>query len=110
MMAVVTLLARNVNEAMAVPMEGSAFGGSLESGSWFCISAFGINLASVTVKIFSNLIYFTKKFYKFYKFCTFNAICKDNAAIKCIKCITVQHKKSSFLSTLMGHTTLVTPY
>jgi hypothetical protein len=27
---------------------------------------------------------------KFYKFCTFNAICKDNIAINCI---TVQHKK-----------------
>jgi hypothetical protein len=34
-----------------------------------------------------TLIYFVKKCYKF---CTSNAICKDNAAIKCI---TFQHKR-----------------
>jgi hypothetical protein len=34
---------------------------------------------------------------KFYKFCTYNAICKDNAAINCI---IVQHKKGLFSSTL----------
>jgi hypothetical protein len=38
-----------------------------------------ITYASVAVKI-SHLIYFMKKFYKC---CTFNAICKDNAAINC---------------------------
>jgi hypothetical protein len=65
----------------------SAFGGSLESGGRFCVGAFGRNLASVAVKIFSHLIYFKKKFYKF---CTFNVLCKDNAAINCI---TVHHKK-----------------
>jgi hypothetical protein len=65
----------------------SAFGGSLESGGRFCVGAFGRNLASVAVKMFSHSIYFIKKFYKF---CTFSAICKDNAAINCI---TVQHKK-----------------
>jgi hypothetical protein len=42
----------------------------------------------------SHLIYFIKTCYNF---CTFNAICKDNAAINCI---TVQHKKVSFSSTL----------
>jgi hypothetical protein len=41
---------------------------------------------------------------KFYKFCTFSAIFKDNAAINCI---TVQHKKGSFPSTLTGHTLLL---
>jgi hypothetical protein len=76
----------------------SAFGGSLESGGRFCVGAFGRNLASVAVKIFSHLIYFIRKFYKF---CTFSAICKDNAAINCI---TVEHKKVSFPSTLTGHT------
>jgi hypothetical protein len=55
--------------------------------SQFCVSAFGRNLPSVAVKMFSHLIYFFFK--KFYKFCTFSAICKDNAAINCI---TVQHK------------------
>jgi hypothetical protein len=40
----------------------------------------------------------------FYKCCAFNAIHKDNAEINCI---TVQHKKDSFPSTLTGHTTLV---
>jgi hypothetical protein len=41
----------------------------------------------VTVKMFLHFIYY---FMKCYKFCTFNAICKDNAAINCI---TDQHKK-----------------
>jgi hypothetical protein len=65
----------------------SAFGGSLDSGCRFCVGAFGRNLASVVVKMFSHWIYFIKKFYKF---CSLNAICKDNAAINCI---TFQHKK-----------------
>jgi hypothetical protein len=51
----------------------------LESGGWFCVDMFGRNLASVTMKLFSYLIYFIKKFYEF---CTFIAICKCNAAIK----------------------------
>jgi hypothetical protein len=58
----------------------SAFDGSLGSGGRFCVGAFARNLASVAVKMFSHLIYFVKKFYKF---CTFNAICKNNAAISC---------------------------
>jgi hypothetical protein len=45
-----------------------------------------------------QIIYFTKKFYKF---CTFNAIRKDNAAINCI---IVQHKETSYPSILTGHT------
>jgi hypothetical protein len=63
----------------------------VESGGRFCVGVFGRNLASVAVKMFSHLIYF---FQTFYKFCTFNVICKDNAAMNCI---TVQHtqKKSS---------------
>jgi hypothetical protein len=64
-----------------------AFGGSLESGSWFLVGVFGRNLASVAVKMFSNVIYFEKEFCQF---CTFNAICKDNTAIHFI---TVKHKK-----------------
>jgi hypothetical protein len=79
-----TLVARNTNE-VAAPMVGS--GGSLESGGWFCVVPFGRNLASFDAKMSTNLIYFTKKLYKF---CTFNAIFKDNAAINCI---TVQHNK-----------------
>jgi hypothetical protein len=69
-------------------MSESAFGGSLDSGGRFCVGASGRN--SITVKMFSHLIhaYFINKLYKF---CSFNAICKDNAAINCI---TVQHKKS----------------
>jgi hypothetical protein len=72
----------------------SAFGGSLESGGRFCVPAFGRNLASVAVKMFSHLIYFAKNCYKF---CTFNAICEDNFKINFI---TVQHKTGSFPSTL----------
>jgi hypothetical protein len=90
-MAMATVVVRNANEAMV------GFGGSLQSGGRFCVGAFGRNLASVAVKMFSHLIYFTKQFYKF---CTFNAICKDNAALNCI---TVQHKEVQFLSTLTGH-------
>jgi hypothetical protein len=79
----------------------SVFGGSLESGSQFCFGAFDMNLASVASKMFAHLIYFIKKYYKF---CTFNAICKDIAAINCI---TVQYKKGLFPSTLTGHNKLV---
>jgi hypothetical protein len=46
----------------------SAFGGSLKSGGRFCIGAFGRNLASVAVKMFSHFINFIKKVEK----CTFN--------------------------------------
>jgi hypothetical protein len=77
---VVTVVAGNANE-VTVPVVG----GSLESGGCWCVWR---NLASVAVKMFSHLIYFTKKIYKF---CTFSVICKDNAALNCI---TVQHKKS----------------
>jgi hypothetical protein len=73
----------------------SAFGGILESGGRFCVCAFGRNLVSAAMKMFSHEIYFMKKFCKFG---TFNAICKGNAAINCI---TVQHKKGSFPSTFM---------
>jgi hypothetical protein len=96
-----TLVARNANEAMVTPVVGS--GGVCvwrESGvrrSVLC-GAFGWNLASVAVKMFSRLIYFMKKFYKC---CTLNAICKDNAAVNCI---TVPHKTGLFPSTLTGHT------
>jgi hypothetical protein len=39
---------------------------NLESGSRFCVCAFGRNLASAAVKMFSRLIYFIKTFYKFF--------------------------------------------
>jgi hypothetical protein len=84
---VATLVARNANEAVVAPAVGS--GGVCvlcELGGRFCVGAFGRNLASVAVKMFLHEIYVVKKFYKF---CTFNAICKVNAAINCIS---VQHK------------------
>jgi hypothetical protein len=58
----------------------SSFGGSLESGGRFFVGAFGKNLASFAMKMFPHLIYYINEFYK----CTFNAICKENAAINCI--------------------------
>jgi hypothetical protein len=82
-------------------MVGSAFGGSLESDCRFCVDAFGRNLTSVAVKMFSNLIYCIKKCYTF---CTFNDTCKDNSAIDFI---VVRHKKASFPSTSTGSTALV---
>jgi hypothetical protein len=59
-------------------LEESAFSESLESGGLFCVGAFGCNLASVAVNMFSHLIYLI------YKICTCNAICKDNVAINFI--------------------------
>jgi hypothetical protein len=51
--------------------------------------------------MFSHSIYFVKTFYKF---CSFSAICNDNAAINSV---TVQHKNGSFPSTLTGHKLLL---
>jgi hypothetical protein len=96
---VATVVARNANEAMMAPMVGP--GGSLESGGRFCVGAFGRNLTSVAVKMFSHLIYFIKKFYKF---CIFNAIRKDNFAINFIA---VQHKESSFPSVVKQLSTIL---
>jgi hypothetical protein len=79
----------------------SVFGGSLKIGGQFCAGVFCMNLASVTTKMFSHLIYSIKTFYKF---CTANVICKENAAINYN---TVQHRKSSFPLTLTGHTATV---
>jgi hypothetical protein len=59
-----TLVARNSNEAMVAPTMGSSgvfVGGSLESGGRFCVAAFGSNLASEAVRVFSHLIFFVKK-------------------------------------------------
>jgi hypothetical protein len=50
----------------------------VESGGRFCVDVFVRNEASVAVKMFSHLIYLIKKCYKF---CSFDAICKDSAAI-----------------------------
>jgi hypothetical protein len=74
----------------------SVFCRSLESNGQFCVNEFGRNLASVAMKMLSHLIRFIKKFHKF---CAFNVICMDDAAVNCI---TVQHKKGSFPSTLTG--------
>jgi hypothetical protein len=74
---VVTLVARNSN--------GGIYGGywqslhlagvwKLQSGSQYA-DLFARNLASVALKIFSHLIYFIKKCYKF---CTFNALLSLN--------------------------------
>jgi hypothetical protein len=51
---VAALVARNANEAMVEPAVESAFRGILESGSRFCVGAFGRNLASATVKMCSH--------------------------------------------------------
>jgi hypothetical protein len=59
-LTVATLVARNTNDDY-----GGAYGGSLESDGRFCVGAFGRNLASVVVKMFSQLIYFIQTFYKF---------------------------------------------
>jgi Zn ribbon nucleic-acid-binding protein len=78
---VATLVTRNAKEDMVVPVVGS------DGVCASCVGAFRRNLASVGVKMFSNLMYFMKKCYKF---CTFYAIWEGKAAIKCID---VQQKK-----------------
>jgi hypothetical protein len=87
---VVNLVARNANRlwwSLWSSLAKSEFVGSLESGCRFCVGAFGRNLASVTLKTFSHLSYFTKKCYEF---CVFGAVCKGNIAINRT---TVHHKK-----------------
>jgi hypothetical protein len=79
---VITVVARNLNEAME--------GCTLSSGEvcfWresgvrrtVLVGAFGRNVAPVAVKMFSHLIYITKR-----KFWTCNGICEDNAAVNCM--------------------------
>jgi hypothetical protein len=101
----VTLVGRNADEAMVMPMVRS--GGicvwreSGVRGSVLCWCVWDESGFSRREDVFKfNLV---EK--EFYKLCTLNAILKDNAAINCI---TVQHKKCSFPSNLTGNTTLVT--
>jgi hypothetical protein len=67
----------------------------LESGDRFCVGVNDRNLAAVVVKMFSHLIFFIKAVCRF---CAFNAICEDIAAVNCV---TFQHKKVSFSSVLI---------
>jgi hypothetical protein len=74
------------------------------SGSRFCIGALDTNLAAVAVKILSRLIYHVKKFYKF---CTFCSIFKDNAALNCI---TGQNTHKRFFPVNTGRVFLASAY
>lgn len=58
-------------------LEGYTFGRIPKSGVRFCVG----DLAKIWLQMFSHLICFMKKFYECY---TFNAIFKDNAAIRVI--------------------------
>jgi hypothetical protein len=79
-MTLATLVARNANEAIVAPMVGS---------DAVCIwLEYGFRRYIVVYQQLFN------------KFCTFSAICKYSAAINCI---TVQHRKVLFPSTLTGH-------
>jgi hypothetical protein len=51
---VVTLVARNANDMMGSGSLRSAGERSVESGGWFYFGAFGRNMVSVTVKLFSH--------------------------------------------------------
>jgi hypothetical protein len=64
----------------------SQLGWSPESGGRFCVGAFGRDLTSVAVTIFFT---FKLCYREFHKFCNFNAIFTDKAAINCF---TVQQK------------------
>jgi hypothetical protein len=46
----------------------------------FCIGAFGRNMASVALKLFTRLIYVISKCYRY----TLNALCKVKAAVNCM--------------------------
>jgi hypothetical protein len=76
-LAVVTLIPRNANEAVVVPM--------VLSGRICVWRESGVKL-SVCVGIFFAINFLKKKFYKLF---TFSAIYKDNAAVIFIA---VQHK------------------
>lgn len=57
------------------------FGGRLESGGRSYAGAFGRNLRSVVMMVFSHLINLCTRIYRF---CTFNAICRDNDVVTCM--------------------------
>jgi hypothetical protein len=57
---VATLVARKENEAVVARVVEWREK-ELESGGRFCVCVFGMNLASVAVKMFSHLIYFIKE-------------------------------------------------
>jgi hypothetical protein len=88
---VATSTARNTNEGV---VESGRVCFWQESGVRQLCWCIWQNLSSVAMKMFSHLIYFTKKCYKL---CTSSSVCKNNAAINRI---TVEHKNDSFLSTL----------
>jgi hypothetical protein len=71
---------------------------SLELGGQFCVGAFGTNMASVAVNMFTHLIYIMKIFYNC---CASNAICKENTAINYtyFNINSVYSRKSQYAST-----------
>jgi hypothetical protein len=88
---VATLAAKNANKVMVAPMVGSGrfwvWPESEFRSQVFCVGAFGMNLPSVTVKMFSHLIYFIQTFsYILYFQCDL-----QRHANGAINCITVQH-------------------
>jgi hypothetical protein len=93
---VVTLVARNATRLWWRLWWGLAeheFGTILEFGQ-ACIRASGRNLASSSRKVLSHLIYFANTYYKF---CTFNAICKFGgpyAACSLTKILASMEKKT----------------
>jgi hypothetical protein len=97
-LTVATLVARNQNDPMVVPMVRS--GGSLEAGGRFCVRAFGRNLASVAVKMLSLLISFITKFCNVW---ACNTICKKNI----VRNLLLLNKKVSFPSNTTGRAKLV---
>jgi hypothetical protein len=67
---VTTQVARNANEAIVAPMVGlaeSAFGGRLESGGQSCDGAFGGNLASLTVKMFTFNLFHKEMLFMYFQ-------------------------------------------
>jgi hypothetical protein len=101
---VAAVAARNANEAVVAPMVESGgvcvwrVSGVRRSGFCWCVW----QESGFSRRVFSHLIYFFKKFDKF---CTFNAIFKNNAAVQCD--VLLFNTESSFPSTLTGYTTLV---
>jgi hypothetical protein len=81
---------RGSDDASGSVLAKSALDESLESGSRFCVVAFGRNLASVAITMFYRQTSFINEFNKF---CTFYAICKHDAAINYF---TDDHKEVSF--------------
>jgi hypothetical protein len=87
---VAALVARNANEVMVGSGGVCVWRESGARWSVLCLYVWQESGFSRREDVFTFNLPFFFLFQKFNEFCTFNAICKDNAAINCVS---VEHKK-----------------